>query len=100
MNNILFFLTPKAMCAFLYDDYTIRQALEKMEQAGAVFLPAAGNRAGTSVNFAGQLGIYWSFYDDGYTGTDKEYLHIEAGNVSIGIAPRNLGASVRLVKEI
>ena len=26
MNNILFFLMPKAMCAFLYDDYTVRQA--------------------------------------------------------------------------
>ncbi len=39
MNNILFFLTPKAMCAFLYDDYTIRQALEKMEAAGFAALP-------------------------------------------------------------
>ena len=32
MNSILFFLTPKAMCAYLYDDYTFRQGLEKMEQ--------------------------------------------------------------------
>ena len=39
MNNVLFFLTPKAMCAFLYDDYTIRQALEKMETAGYNALP-------------------------------------------------------------
>ena len=39
MNNILFFLTPKAMCAFLYDDYTIRQALEKMESSGFAALP-------------------------------------------------------------
>ena len=39
MNNILFFLTPKAMCAFVYDDYTIRQALEKMETAGYAALP-------------------------------------------------------------
>ncbi len=38
-NNILFFLTPKAMCAFVYDDYTIRQALEKMESAGYAALP-------------------------------------------------------------
>ena len=38
-NNILFFLTPKAMCAFLYDDYTIRQALEKMETTGYAGLP-------------------------------------------------------------
>lgn len=39
MNNILFFLTPKALCAYLYDDYTIRQALEKMEVAGYAALP-------------------------------------------------------------
>ena len=39
MNNILFFLTPKALCAFLYDDYTIRQALEKMEAAHYSALP-------------------------------------------------------------
>ena len=45
MNNILFFLTPKAMCAFLYDDYTVRQALEKMETAGYAALPIL-NRQG------------------------------------------------------
>ena len=42
MNNILFFLMPKAMCAFVYDDYTIRQALEKMESAGYAALPILG----------------------------------------------------------
>ena len=45
MNNILFFLTPKAMCAFLHDDYTVRQALEKMESAGYAALPIL-NRQG------------------------------------------------------
>ena len=39
MNNILFFLMPKAMCAYVYDDYTIRQALEKMEVAGYAAIP-------------------------------------------------------------
>ena len=39
MNNILFFLTPKAMCAYLNDDYTVRQALERMETAGYAALP-------------------------------------------------------------
>ena len=39
MNNILFFLTPKAMCAFVYDDFSVRQALEKMESAGYASLP-------------------------------------------------------------
>ena len=44
MNNILFFLTPKAMCAFVYDDYTIRQALEKMESSGFAALPILSKR--------------------------------------------------------
>ena len=39
MDNILFFLKPKAMCTFLNDDYTIRQALEKMESAHFAALP-------------------------------------------------------------
>lgn len=45
MSNILFFLTPKALCAYLHDDYTLRQALEKMESAGYAALPIL-NRAG------------------------------------------------------
>ena len=44
MNNILFFLMPKAMCAYLYDDYTIRQALEKMEAAGYAAIPILNRR--------------------------------------------------------
>ena len=43
-NNILFFLTPKAMCSFLYDDYTMRQALEKMEAANYTALPILNKR--------------------------------------------------------
>ena len=37
--NILFFLTPKGMCAYLNDDDTLRQALERMETAGYAALP-------------------------------------------------------------
>ncbi len=44
MNNVLFFLTPKAMCAYLYDDYTVRQALEKMEAAHYAALPILNRR--------------------------------------------------------
>ena len=39
MDNILFFLTPKAMCSYINDDSSIRQALEKMESAGYTSLP-------------------------------------------------------------
>lgn len=44
MHNILFFMLPKAMCSYLYDDYTIRQAIEKMEYAGFASLPIINRR--------------------------------------------------------
>lgn len=37
--NLLFFLTPKATCSYLYDDYSMRQALERMEKSGYSALP-------------------------------------------------------------
>lgn len=44
MKNILFFMTPKAMCQFVYDDFTIRQALEKMEAAHLAAVPILNRR--------------------------------------------------------
>lgn len=37
--NILFFLTPKAICSYLFDDFTLRQAIERMESSGYTALP-------------------------------------------------------------
>lgn len=37
--NLLFFLTPKAACAHLRSEDTIRQALERMESSGYAALP-------------------------------------------------------------
>ena len=37
--NILFLLTPKAKCAYLRAEDTVRQALEKMESSGYAALP-------------------------------------------------------------
>lgn len=48
--NILFFLTPKSDVEFLYDDCTIRQALEKMEHHRYTAIPIInkkGEYAGT-----------------------------------------------------
>lgn len=37
--NILFFMTPKASCAYIYEDSSIRQAVEKMEHCGYSSIP-------------------------------------------------------------
>ena len=37
--NILFFLTPKEEVSYIYDDYTLRQVLEKMEHHRYTAIP-------------------------------------------------------------
>ncbi len=74
MNNILFFLTPKAMCAYLYDDYTIRQALEKMEAAQMAALPILNHRG----EYRGTLtegDLLWSLKDMCYMDMRQAEAH-------------------------
>ena len=37
--NVLFFLTPKSEVAHLHDDWTLRQAIEKLERSGYRGIP-------------------------------------------------------------
>ena len=39
MKNIAFFLIPKSNVAFLYDDFTVRQGIEKMRHYGYTAIP-------------------------------------------------------------
>ena len=60
--NILFFLTPKAMCAILYDDFTLRQALEKMEASHFQALPIL-NRRGEYRGTLTEGDLLWALKD-------------------------------------
>ena len=69
-----------------------------LEEAGCVFLPAAGSRSGTEVTSAGVYGVYWTatartteYVDDVYIGPSTCSAY--GGNY------RYLGRSVRLVCE-
>ena len=44
--NILFYLTPKANCELLYDDESVREALERMELSGYMALPIVNKADG------------------------------------------------------
>ena len=79
--------------AYSYSEWSL------MEAAGAVFLPAAGYRYGTSINNVGLYGDYWS---SSYNSSSKAcHLYFSSGNVipSSGDDGRCYGMSVRLVSE-
>ena len=60
--NIAFFLKPKASVAFLYSDYTIRQALEKMRYYGYTAIPVI-QRDGKYVGVVSEGDFLWYLTD-------------------------------------
>ena len=84
---------------FSHNTYTVEQ-WAVMEAAGAVFLPAAGTRTESTVNFQNADGRYWTDQIYGYNMPyyvkfDKEQLHPRCtGNYIYA------GLSIRLVQEI
>lgn len=77
--------------------YTTEQ-WSQMEAAGAVFLPCAGIRSGTSISYPGTYGYYWS--STPYTSGNKAWDLLIGADAGIGKYDnqrRYKGLSVRLV---
>ena len=59
--NIAYFLHPKGQVAFLYDDYTFRQGLEKMKHHGYSSIPVLA-RDGRYVGTVSEGDFLWAIY--------------------------------------
>ena len=78
--------------------YTMAQ-WQRMEAAGALFFPCAGDRQGTTVSNAGEnaYGYYWS---STYSSAGGGYqLSFGFGGYHVGTQYREMGEAVRLVKD-
>ena len=62
--NVLFFLTPKSEVAYVYDDYSLRQALEKMEHYRYSAVPII-NRGGAYIGTLTEGDLLWYIKDTG-----------------------------------
>ncbi len=71
--NLLFFLTPKQDVAFLYEDFTLRQALEKMERHRYSTIPVL-NRAGEYVGSMTEGDLLWGIKNQGLRLEDAEEI--------------------------
>ncbi len=56
--NVLFFLTPKSEVAHLHDDWTLRQAIEKLERSGYTAVPLI-DRKGHYIGTVTEGDILW-----------------------------------------
>ena len=85
-----------------YAAYQTFTAVEwsKLEVAGAVFLPAAGYRSGTSVYDVQYDGDYWSATENGSCCAYILRSNSGRGGTGMSGGTRSLGQSVRLVKDL
>lgn len=68
--NIAFFITPKSQVSYLFDDYTVRQCLEKMRFHGYAAIPVI-DRQGRYVGTISEGDLLWRLVGD-----NEEDLHI------------------------
>ena len=74
--NILRFLTPKSSVGFLYEDYTVRQALEKMHFHRHHAVPVI-DREGVYVGTVAEGTFLWELFEKGdYDLRDLEHTPI------------------------
>ena len=83
-----------------YADYQTFTAAEwsKLEAAGAVFLPASGNRLGSNVYYVQDDGRYWSATE--YNSYRAYCLDFGSDGAYMFDSDRSYGRSVRLVKDL
>ena len=80
--NIAYFLLPKNSVAYLYDDCTFRQGLEKMKYHGYTAIPVI-SRDGKYVGTVSEGDFLWRLLSKGtdslsaYSMKDMEQLHIK-----------------------
>ncbi|MDD3067880.1 MAG: CBS domain-containing protein [Acholeplasmataceae bacterium] len=79
--NVLFSLTPKEKVAYIYDDYTIRQALEKMQIYRYNSIPIL-NRKGSYVGTLSEGDLLWYIKDNQLNFEKTE-------SISVSKVPRN-----------
>jgi len=70
--NIAYFLLPKNQVAYLYDDYTIRQGLEKMRRHGYAAIPVI-SRSGQYVGTVSEGDFLWHLL-----GSDTEDIPVRS----------------------
>ena len=78
--NIAYFLLPKGLVAFLYDDFTFRQGLEKMHHHGYTAIPVI-DRSGKYLGTVSEGDFLWQLLSDkdesrSYSMKEMEHLYV------------------------
>ena len=91
--NILFYLVPKSEVMYLYDDYSLRQAMEKMEYHKYSAVPII-NRAGNYVGTLTEGDILWELKDRKLSNLQAEEIMLRHTNRKRDNEPVNVNCNI------
>lgn len=92
--NILFYLIPKKDVAFLYDDYSLRQALEKMEFHHYSRIPIL-NRDGFYVGSLSEGDLLWYIKNNNFDIQDLEKIGVNQIPHNRDLMPIKIDANIK-----
>ncbi|WMC93606.1 CBS domain-containing protein [Kineothrix sp. MB12-C1] len=93
--NILFFIRPKEEVAYIYNDDTLRQTLEKMEHHGYSAIPVIDHKSGVYIGTITEGDLLWYVKDrHGLTIKDAENIPILSINRKKDNEPVDIDANM------
>lgn len=91
--NILFFLIPKIDTAYIYSDFSVRQALEKMKHYGYTAIPMI-DRDGRYLGTVTEGDFLWTFANELERIHDLEHMPILNINRRVNNQAVNIDANI------
>ena len=91
--NILFLLKPKSDIVFIYDHFTLRQALEKMKRHGYAAIPVI-DKDGSYAGTLSEGDLLWTILSEEACGRQTEQLYVKDFLNSRQNAPVNVNAAL------
>ena len=90
-TNIAFLLTPKAEVEYLYEDFTVRQALEKMEYHRYAMIPVLERASGKYLYSLSEGDLLWAIKDRrlDYDGFEKLRINKIVRHRAVNAVPIN-----------
>lgn len=91
--NILFFLIPKIDTAYIYSDFSVRQALEKMKHYGYTAIPMI-DRDGKYLGTVTEGDFLWALANQTESISDLEHMPILDIKRRVNNRPVNIDANI------
>ncbi len=91
--NILFFLIPKSDTAYIYSDFSVRQALEKMKHYGYTAIPMI-DRDGKYIGTVTEGDFLWALANKMDKISDLEHIPVLEIKRRVNNRPVNIDANI------